>query len=73
MRSSVDARTASTRATGLNVDAPFDKHLRSSSVRTAGSHVPFRCNGAVGRAEVTTTGPVVRDPVLEVAAVRAEQ
>jgi arylsulfatase len=34
---------------------------------------PFRFNGRIVRAEVTTTGPVVRDPVAEVAAILAMQ
>jgi hypothetical protein len=38
-----------------------------------GYSAPFRFNGTILRAEVTTTGPVVRDPVLEVAAILAEQ
>jgi hypothetical protein len=38
-----------------------------------GYTAPFPFNGTIVRAEVTTTGPVVRDPVLEVAAILAEQ
>jgi arylsulfatase len=38
-----------------------------------GYEAPFAFNGTIVRAEVTTTGPVVRDPVLEVAAILAEQ
>jgi arylsulfatase len=38
-----------------------------------GYAAPFAFNGTILRAEVTTTGPVVRDPVLEVAAILAEQ
>ncbi len=38
-----------------------------------GYRAPFPFNGTIVRAEVTTTGPVVRDPVLEVAAILAEQ
>ena len=34
---------------------------------------PFRFNGTIVRAEVTTTGPVVRDPVADVAAILASQ
>ena len=34
---------------------------------------PFRFNGTIVRAEVTATGPVVRDPVAEVAAILASQ
>jgi arylsulfatase len=34
---------------------------------------PFAFNGAILRAEVTVTGPVVRDPVAEVAAILASQ
>jgi arylsulfatase len=34
---------------------------------------PFAFNGAIVRAEVTATGPVVRDPVAEVAAILASQ
>jgi arylsulfatase len=34
---------------------------------------PFAFNGAILRAEVTATGPVVRDPVAEVAAILASQ
>jgi hypothetical protein len=34
---------------------------------------PFAFNGAIVRAEVTATGPVVRDPVAEVAAILATQ
>jgi arylsulfatase len=35
--------------------------------------VPFAFNGTIVRAEVTATGPVVRDPVAEVAAILASQ
>jgi len=38
-----------------------------------GYTAPFPFNGTIVRAEVTTTGPVVRDPVLEMAAILAEQ
>ena len=38
-----------------------------------GYEAPFAFNGTIVRAEVTTTGPVVRDPVLEMAAILAEQ
>ena len=34
---------------------------------------PFAFNGTIVRAEVTATGPVVRDPVAEVAAILASQ
>jgi arylsulfatase len=34
---------------------------------------PFRFNGIIERAEVTVTGPVVHDPVAEVAAILASQ
>jgi hypothetical protein len=34
---------------------------------------PFAFNGTILRAEVTATGPVVRDPVAEVAAILASQ
>ena len=34
---------------------------------------PFAFNGAIVLAEVTATGPVVRDPVAEVAAILASQ
>ena len=34
---------------------------------------PFPFNGTIVRAEVTATGPVVRDPVAEVAAILASQ
>ena len=34
---------------------------------------PFRFNGTIVRAEVTATGPVVRDPVAEVAAILSSQ
>jgi len=34
---------------------------------------PFPFNGTIRRAEVLATGPVIRDPVLELAAILAEQ
>ena len=34
---------------------------------------PFEFNGTIHRAEVETTGPVVRDPVAEVEAILAQQ
>ncbi len=34
---------------------------------------PFRFNGTIERAEVVATGPIVRDPVVELAAILAEQ
>jgi hypothetical protein len=34
---------------------------------------PFAFNGTIVRAEVMATGPVVRDPVAEVAAILASQ
>jgi hypothetical protein len=34
---------------------------------------PFAFNGTILRAEVAATGPVVRDPVAEVAAILASQ
>ncbi len=34
---------------------------------------PFAFNGTIVRAEVRATGPVVRDPVAEVAAILASQ
>ena len=34
---------------------------------------PFTFNGTIVRADVTPTGPVVRDPVAEVAAILASQ
>ena len=36
-------------------------------------HAPFAFNGTIVRAEVSATGPVVRDPVAEVAAILAAQ
>jgi len=38
-----------------------------------GYAAPFAFNGTIVRAEVTTTGPVVRDPLAELAAILAEQ
>jgi arylsulfatase len=38
-----------------------------------GYEAPFAFNGIIVRAEVTATGPVVRDPVAEVAAILASQ
>jgi arylsulfatase len=38
-----------------------------------GYDAPFTFNGRIGRAEVEVTGPVVRDPIAEVAAILAEQ
>ncbi len=38
-----------------------------------GYTAPFTFNGTILRAEVTTTGPVVRDPLAELAAILAEQ
>jgi len=38
-----------------------------------GYTAPFAFNGTILRAEVTTTGPVVRDPLAELAAILAEQ
>ncbi|HYA68092.1 MAG TPA: hypothetical protein VED63_05085, partial [Acidimicrobiales bacterium] len=38
-----------------------------------GYDAPFPFNGTIVRAEVIAIGPVVRDPVLEVAAILAEQ
>jgi arylsulfatase len=38
-----------------------------------GYRAPFPFNGRILRAEVTTTGPVVRDPMAEIAAILAEQ
>jgi arylsulfatase len=38
-----------------------------------GYAAPFPYTGTIVRAEITTTGPVVRDPVLEVARILAEQ
>jgi arylsulfatase len=38
-----------------------------------GYAAPFPFTGTIVRAEITTTGPVVRDPVLEVARILAEQ
>jgi hypothetical protein len=34
---------------------------------------PFRFNGTITRAEVKATGPVVHDPVADVAAILASQ
>ena len=34
---------------------------------------PFDLNGTIVRVEVTATGPVVRDPVAEVAAILASR
>ena len=38
-----------------------------------GYATPFRFNGLIDRAEVEVTGPVVRDPLAELAAILAEQ
>jgi arylsulfatase len=38
-----------------------------------GYTAPFPFNGAIVRAEVVATGPIVRDPVVELAAILAEQ
>jgi len=38
-----------------------------------GYEAPFAFNGVIQRAEVIATGPIVRDPVLELAAILAEQ
>jgi hypothetical protein len=38
-----------------------------------GYAAPFPFNGTIRRAEVLATGPVIRDPVLELAAILAEQ
>jgi hypothetical protein len=38
-----------------------------------GYEAPFAFNGTIVRAEVTATGPVVQDPVGEVAAILASQ
>jgi len=38
-----------------------------------GYKAPFAFNGTIVRAEVTATGPIVRDPVAEVAAILASQ
>jgi arylsulfatase len=38
-----------------------------------GYTAPFRFNGTILRAEVVATGPVTRDPVVELAAILAEQ
>ena len=38
-----------------------------------GYEAPFRFNGAIERAEVEVTGPVVRDPLAEIAAILAGQ
>ena len=38
-----------------------------------GYEAPFPFNGAIERAEVEVTGPVVRDPLAEIAAILAEQ
>jgi arylsulfatase len=38
-----------------------------------GYEAPFAFNGTIVRAEVTATGPVVRDPVAEIAAILASQ
>jgi arylsulfatase len=39
----------------------------------SGYEAPFAFNGTIGRAEVTATGPVVHDPVADVAAILASQ
>jgi len=39
----------------------------------AGYRAPFPFTGTIVRAEVETTGPVVRDPMAEIAAILAEQ
>jgi arylsulfatase A-like enzyme len=38
-----------------------------------GYEAPFTFNGTIARAEVEVTGPVVRDPIAEIAAILAEQ
>ena len=38
-----------------------------------GYTAPFPFNGTILRAEVATTGPVVRDPLAELAAIMSEQ
>ncbi len=38
-----------------------------------GYSAPFAFNGRIVSAEVTTTGPVVLDPALEIAAILAKQ
>jgi hypothetical protein len=38
-----------------------------------GYTAPFAFNGTIQRAEVLATGPVTRDPVVELAAILAEQ
>jgi arylsulfatase A-like enzyme len=38
-----------------------------------GYDAPFTFNGVIARAEVEVTGPVVRDPIAEIAAILAEQ
>ena len=38
-----------------------------------GYHAPFPFNATIRRAEVVATGPMLRDPLVELAAIMAEQ
>ena len=58
----------------MPVDETFDVGSDTCTSANEQDHqVPFAFNGTIERAVVEVTGPVVRNPLAEIAAILAEQ